>query len=216
MTAVVTLEVRWFFPGVVPVAVQTWFDSIPAPSLHEVRQDIYDLEAARQRVGLKRRYPARTLDCKMMMSAQEGADLGFGIVGDLENWVKITQPLLDDPDGLGEVAISKKTQAKRRYLDTGTGCEAEMAEIRMGSIAAWTLCLETFGDALLRTDAMEHGLEAVFGVSGSPRGVELGPSTSSSYPQWISAMHYGSEDAVEGGFFGPGTQIGVQRDSQVS
>ncbi len=183
---ILTREVRWFFDGTIPSWFVDWFENVSGPLFQEVRSDVYDLEAAHQNVGLKRRSPANTLDCKMRLWSEELADLGFGIQGNLEDWIKISQPLKDSTIGPGRVEVLKATMSKRFYLDTNTGCEAEIADISVGSIAAWTLCLETFGEAELRDDAMRHGLEALFGVDGPPSGLFLSGANSHSYPEWLS------------------------------
>lgn len=188
---VVTREVRWFFEGRIPRWFTGWFDSLPGPLFQEARSDVYDLEAAHHNVGLKRRSPANTLDCKMMLASIDGVDLGSGIEGDVEDWIKISQPLGETTqvpgrvDVPGRVEVLKRTRAKRFFLDTAAGCEAEVAEISVGRIVAWTLCLETFGAAGLRDVAMSHGLEAMFEATLVPTGLFLTSAASHSYPEWL-------------------------------
>ncbi len=186
LSAIVTREVRWFFEGGIPRWFTTWFGSLPGPLYQEFRSDVYDLEAAHQNVGLKRRSPANTLDCKMMLASQEEVELGSGIQGDLEDWIKISQPLGESTHGPGRAEVLKRTMAKRFFLDTSTGCEAEVADITVGHIVAWTLCLETFGEAELRDLAMSHGLEAMFDATELPTGLILSSATSHSYPEWLA------------------------------
>lgn len=188
---VVTREVRWFFEGQIPRWFTGWFESLPGPLLQEARSDVYDLEAAHHNVGLKRRSPANTLDCKMMLASIEDVDLGYGIEGDVEDWIKISQPLGEATqvagrvEAPGRVEVLKGTRAKRFFLDTTTGCEAEVAEISVGQIVAWTLCLETFGAARLRGVAMSHGLEAMFEATLVPTELFLTSAGSHSYPEWL-------------------------------
>lgn len=189
LSVVLTREIRWFFDGVIPPWFLEWFGSLSGPLFQEDRSDVYDLEAAHQNVGLKRRSPANTLDCKMLLSLRRGVDLGLGIQGDVEDWIKISQPLDESTVAPGRVEVLKRTMSKRFFLDTGAGCEAEAAEISIGEIEAWTFCLETFGDADLRAAAMAHGLEAVFGVVGFPPRLFLTAANSHSYPKWLSLNH---------------------------
>lgn len=189
LSVVLTRESRWFFDETIPPWFLQWFESLPGPLFHEDRSDVYDLEAAHQNVGLKRRSPANTLDCKMKLASQQAVDLGFGIEGDVEDWIKISQPLDESSLAPGRAEVFKRTKSKRFFLDTKTGCEAEVAEISVGEVVAWTLCLETFGDGDLRGAAMAHGVEAVFGVVGYPSQLLLTAANSYGYPEWL-ALNY--------------------------
>lgn len=195
---IVTREARWFFDESASDRLVQWFDEVPGAPNEEVRVDFYDLAAAELSVGLKSRHPANTLDCKMLLSSQPGADLGYGVSGDLEDWIKISQPLGATPAAMpGRVEVRKQTRSKRFFLDASTGCEAELAEVVAAGVVAWTLCFETFGDPDLRGSAFEHGLEVAFDTAGVPERVDLSNDSTSNYPVWVTDLLSASSSVGE-------------------
>lgn len=179
-----TREVRWFHTGHLPEHVLVWFTS-GADIGRERRVDRYDLAATAYEVGVKYRSDG-TLDTKRCLGADHGVELAPGLVGTVEDWIKLSAPARPG-EGPALVAVSKELLT-RRYRLTGStaGCEVELARILIGDDAWWSLCFETFGDGSRRGDALAHGVEAFLAETPMPSGLEFDVAASSSYPKFLT------------------------------
>jgi hypothetical protein len=186
--AFLTREVRWFREGPVPTEVVDWF-ARAAEVEREHRQDRYDLDAARHGLGVKQRNMG-TVDSKRRLWQAESVKLAAGLTGNVEDWLKITpavievERLLDDT----HVEVHKDIYTRRYRLDGAaeTGCEAELASIRMNQVRAWSLCFETFGAAGRREEALQSGVLRFLEESPLLSGMSFDASTSLAYPAWIT------------------------------
>jgi len=193
LDVIVTREVRWFFPGQLPAVVREWFTERATGIERERRVDWYDADFARDGVGVKRRN-SEEIEAKFLVSRTAIDDLAPRMAGEVEDWLKVTTPR----DGeVGTPAVChfavEKDIITRRYaalaLDAAdAGCEIELAAIAAGSKAAWTLCLETFGNPELRGDAFEAGLSAFLADTPLPDHLSFMRDASSGYPAWVSSL----------------------------
>lgn len=193
----VTREVRWFFEGDVPDHVSAWFESPTHPVEREHRVDTYDFGAARRRVGIKVR-DIELFDSKLLLSVAPDVVLAPGLVGHVEDWMKITEPANAETRHLsGErVHVSKEIVARRYTLNRGAardlvGCDVELARVVVGHMRAWTVCFETFGVPELRQEGLQAGVDGLLEQSPLPPGLEFAPARSFSYPEWISRIQSG-------------------------
>jgi hypothetical protein len=187
---VFTREVRWFFDGLLPSEVKNWFTAFATRGERELRTDVYDRVEARRGVGVKRRNGA-TVDIKTRRSHFDDVYLMRGVVGCVEDWEKNSRSrLVVGPD---QILVSKDIVTLRFDLDRSkyndpTGCEAELASIRVGPKRAWSLCFETYGDPDRRAEALSAGVERLFAEGPPPEALYLEAEFSCGYPQWIRSL----------------------------
>jgi hypothetical protein len=185
--ALLTREVRWFRMGSVPLEVEAWFaDSQEVTNEH--RLDLYDLAAARRGVGRKQRNRG-AVDSKHRLMVELEVSLAPGLVGDVEDWLKITHPP-PYPSNLltGErIEVSKDIRSRRYPIDGEAGCEVELASLTLEDVEAWSLCFETFGHPDFRQDALRLGVTGFLADSPLPAGLVFEPGESSGYPAWLAS-----------------------------
>lgn len=185
----VTREVRWFSTGPLPADVLAWFVSAPGVSTDH-RIDHYDLTAARDGIGRKHRN-GTLLDVKSPLDEASPAVLAPGMTGLLEDWIKVSRPIDDVAEStLSEpVAVDKRLHTRRfDLIGLPGGCEVELAEIHSGSLAAWSLCFETFGNPEHRERALHRGIEGFLSETPLPTGLAFDRDDSRSYPVWLGEL----------------------------
>lgn len=189
-TALMTREVRWFQEGPLPSAVLHWFTAENCQT--EQRVDCYDLASARNGIGRKHR-GGSTLDTKFRIDGFASTSLAPRLKGQVGDWMKITEPLAGSHEhALAEPLPVKKTLITRRIVlsdDDTSGCEAELADIEVRGMRAWSLCFETFGAPGRREEAIQAGISSV-AETPLPNGVAFGDDTSLPYPDWITRLAY--------------------------
>lgn len=193
LDVIVTREVRWFVSGPLPSGVRDWFTEASAGIGRERRVDWYDVDFARDGVGVKRRN-SEAIEAKFLVSRTGIDDLAPRMAGDVEDWLKVITPR----DGeVGTPAVChfavEKDIITRRYAAPApdaaeAGCEIELAAITAGSETAWTLCFETFGNPELRGGAFEAGLSGFLADTPLPDHLSFTSDASSGYPAWVSAL----------------------------
>jgi hypothetical protein len=183
-----TREVRWFRSGSVPHEVEAWFvESQQVTTEH--RLDLYDLAAARRNVGRKQRNHG-AVDSKHRLMVELEVTLAPGLVGDVEDWLKVTHPPPYPCNLITEerIEVSKYIRSRRYPTVQGeAGCEIELASLTLEDGEAWSLCFETFGHPDLRQDALRLGVKAFLADSPLPGGLVFEPGESSGYPGWLAA-----------------------------
>ncbi len=201
LTILVTREVRWFFDGALPSAIFDWFAESGNLVLTERRIDNYDLSVARLGSGRKKRAGGPPLDSKIRLSSQPGVWIGEGMAGHIEDWAKLSNHLPCGHVRLdGEVIVTKEIFTRCFDME-GTadsafgpsGCEAELASVRAGTVEAWTLCFETYGDPEMRHQAFRNGINTFLDETPLPEGLQLSPADSSGYPNWLASQVMGNE-----------------------
>ena len=191
----VTREVRWFTAGEVPDAVRDWFTAGGTLGFREERLDRYDRPAALRGIGLKYR-GTMSLDAKHLLNATDDVELGTGIRGRVEDWVKVVKPIPEDrPRIVEQLVVVEKELLTRVYRsgdrahDTGAsgfGCEVELAALRVAGRTAWSLCLESFGDPSRRDAALANGLASFLADTPIPEGLSVTSPDSRGYPTWVA------------------------------
>lgn len=191
----VTREVRWFTPGDLPDTVRNWFTAGGTLGVPEERLDRYDRAAAFRGIGLKYRGTI-SLDAKHLLHATDDVDLGSGIRGRVEDWVKVVKPIpANHPRIVEQLVVVEKELLTRVYHsfdsahDGGRprfGCEVELGALRIAGRTAWSLCLESFGDPSRRDTALVEGLASFLADTPIPEGMSVTSSDSRGYPTWVS------------------------------
>jgi len=190
-TAILTREVRWFHTGRLPPPIQQAFDP-PGVSVVEYRIDLYDLASARNGVGRKHRARS-TLDTKFRLDVFTGVALTPGVSGQVEDWMKISEPLVGLPgEGLADPFPVAKRLQTRRFLLPGTdsGCEVELVDVETGGTHSWSLCFETFGAPEAREQAFEFATGQFFAEIQLPPEIAFDHNSSLSYPDWINRLAF--------------------------
>jgi hypothetical protein len=189
ISALVTREVRWFREGPLPSDVLEWFIE-SATYRTERRVDLYDVRAAEDGIGRKQRETS-TIDSKVRVSTVRNVSLAPGLTGHVEDWLKISRPIESVAKGISNpIEVEKHLHTRRFSLDghDDTGCEVELAEIRTGSVQAWSLCFETFGPPDRREDALRAGVEQFLMSTSCPDGLEFTQESCLAYPDWITRL----------------------------
>lgn len=187
--ALLTREVRWFSAGSLPAPIFEWFSGGTAFKT-EHRHDLYDLASARNGVGRKHRN-ATALDTKYRVEVFENVNLAPRMSGHLEDWMKVSHPLREAGQRTmnAPFAVEKLLHTRRYDLgDQESGCEAELAEITTGSVQAWSLCFETYGQEDRRHEALREGIARFIVETPLPNSVEFSQRCCLAYPDWISGM----------------------------
>lgn len=187
ISALVTREVRWFRNGPLPAEVLAWFGE-SATLRTEWRVDLYDVRAAQDGIGRKQR-DTSTIDSKVRVGTAESVSLAPGLIGRVEDWLKISRPLGSVTTGISEpLEIRKRLHTRTFTLEASAaaGCEVELAEIRTRLIQAWSLCFETFGRPEHREEALRAGVAQFVMDSPLSGGFEFTDESCLAYPDWIT------------------------------
>lgn len=195
MSVLLTREVRWFFDGYIPPRVGDWFTADGNWGDHERRVDYYDLEMARVGVGAKYRNVG-SLDTKHLLSYRDDVELGGGVRGRIEDWVKVSAfvPTPSTAPRSRFVAVHKSMVTRRRQIVSSAddvhamaaGYGIELVSIRSGGVRAWSICLETFGAAEHCAEAFRSGIAELLHDVPDPASLKLTGEQSFGYPAWIT------------------------------
>jgi hypothetical protein len=195
-----TLEVRWFYDGMPPDAVVSWFESLN-PHQQSEREDLYlisndpslNVKLREGKIQLKRHSGGRTRTA-----------FSSAVRGVREYWQKWSFPLTadapdlftDDPSGLWMPVTKSRMQRvyepdeQRALLDTldepnPAKALVELTRVTQGEHTAWTICMEAEGQA----EALEGTLRQmgcyVFNQDTPP---DLAPAHSFGYVRWLERL----------------------------
>jgi hypothetical protein len=207
-----TAELRWFYPGTTPAAIQRWFQAEalgPPPPPPASREDIY-LGADCLNLGLKLR--EERLELKLRRR-QLGAwqireactpPCGGRIAGEAEQWSKWS---CEDPTGktlIPETALAQgpwipvqKTRLQRKYsikadqipiavpvtTAVDQGCTLEVTALQLQGASWWSLAFEAFGPEAELIDTLHTTVNWAFQAYDGP---ELRRQSSYAYPTWLT------------------------------
>ena len=195
-----TTEVRWFLPGPLPPEVRSWFSG--NTGILERRRDTYLVASPHDR-SVKLR-GGETLELKVRRQVGPSIELGDGLAGPQEQWRKWTPA-----DSLVEASPRQrwvdvhKTIIKRRFSPEGEeqtfspgryeapACDVEVADVRVGDVAAWTLAFAAFGPPAGRRDALVACWEGLKASASGPAPMGLDAGRANSYPEWIAEVTAG-------------------------
>lgn len=174
-----THEVRWFWKGPIPDAMQAWFDGLGPSVEAESRTDRY-LAPTSDALGVKLRegyVEAKRREDKV-------GQLAAGRVeATVEAWAKWSFDLADTPvpEG-GWVAVAKRRRQRHRQAE-GAVCALELATLEVEGETWGSVCLEAHGpDADARRTALEEAARTWLGHDDAPA---LAADDAMGYPAWL-------------------------------
>lgn len=192
MGVLLTREARWFFVGLLPAGVVSWFEGNRSDVVRERRVDIYDVAAAHQGLGVKLR-SSRIHDSKRLISVEKDVELMPGLLGHVEDWIKVSRPADNDVHASWEIGLEVvKDIRTRRYVLVDAsdgqvgGCDIELVSVSAAGKSAWSVCFETFGAPNLREEALAAGVMGFSADTPLPSDIRFEPAQSWSYPEWIA------------------------------
>ena len=187
---IVSAELRWFWKGAAPAALEHWFTTWGAlPQEEPPRDDLYFVDAIQVELGLKRRDLQGNVEVKgLVRRAKEPVSAG-PFSGHVEIWAKWTSPRLR-LDPMPSLVV-RKVRRLRRFDAEGRevgeenlkeGCHLELTEVSIhGRDGAWhTLGLEAYGSL----DRVELILALV--LRRLAQAPEFEPGLERSYPKWLA------------------------------
>jgi hypothetical protein len=196
--AVLSLEVRWIFPGPLETAVARWFGRFPART--EAREDTYLLDPQLPGLSVKVR-GGGALDVKAYRGSPGILTVAGRARGRLEFWQKWSFPFTPlspdsgDPPGWRSVRktrrISRFSRAGEQIAARAPGpspeprCDVELTEVHTDGQDWWTLGLEATGPADLLRSELQSTAALIF-ARALPGDAEAGPEESRSYAKWLS------------------------------
>lgn len=204
----ITAEVRWFYPGVVPSAITQWFVNElgardPFCKSWSPRSDHYLRIPQCDHIGAKLR-DGGDLEIKVKLRSLGETRLSNQVRGSLEHWCKVGmgQPWLARGDRFADNArlwaVVEKTRTQRKYAVTNDateptavdamipkGAAIELTEIRFAAEQWWTLGFEAFSPDCELVDTFDA---VVKHVMASYSGGELDAAHSYGYPAWLAAV----------------------------
>lgn len=204
-----SVELRWFFNGIVPADVQDWFANQlpgPKPLKEKSRKDLYFIVRDREDLGLK--ISRGSLELKWRQISQPFSLSEPRITGVKETWIKekwryakeyadIIDMAFGKPNLKGWRVEVQKTRSLREYKLDDTGnvtdlikneiaahfLKAELTSLTKRDQPWWTFGIEISGEP--------HYLHEVFAdavkkfLHGYP-GLDLQADRSCGYPQWLA------------------------------
>ena len=192
-----TTELRWFFDGLLPADVRSWF--MPkGVGLLEGRCDTYLLDG-RLDMGVKQR-SRRTLELKIRTGLSEPASVADGVHGSVETWRRWSPAdhLLSLDDDAVWVDVDKMIVKRRFGTDgqekllsestrtmTGEGCDAEIAALSTNGRESWTLAFAAFGPPDTHRHSLRTAWRSLSMRQAPPDRLQLDIGRSYGYPEWI-------------------------------
>lgn len=179
-----TAEVRWFFAGALPAAVDAWFDALGERPPEEARTDAY-LPPTDDALGVKWR-PSDDGPAAVESKRREaiGALLRVGhAAAPVETWVKWSLPVFKGvPAPEAWVAVDK-TRWQHRDGAPEAGCALELSRLTVHGADWWSVAMEaTAPDAGERAQWLLHAATRWLGHPDAPA---LATEDASGYPEWL-------------------------------
>lgn len=185
----ITIELRWFYPGTIPTQIEHWFNQeslggqIESP---ETREDWYLYLPTCDYLGIKLRQGK--LEIKWRQAEFKVLRFGDFVEGKAEKWAKWT---CEDPTSKcfipAEVAGKeswlsvKKKRSQRVYAD----CAVELTQLDINGKDWWSLAFEATGEDDKLMDNLQTVASQVF---QSYPGSKLQGKDSFAYPSWLSGV----------------------------
>jgi hypothetical protein len=207
-----TIEVRWFWPGSVPRAVEEWFQQGERePDEQLPRVDHYLRTRDAESLGIKLR--EGRIEIKQRLQRHGIVRFRGQAAGVMEQWGKWGFALAEAGESLVDrihpfptwVAVEKERKLRRYRLSGGRemaaisaqewpqrGCDFELVRVRAGSQAWWSLCLEAFGIPLF---LLENLMLVAGHVLAGDIPLTLEARDSCGYPEWLGIVSGERESA---------------------
>jgi hypothetical protein len=200
----VSAELRWFWSGGLPAAVDAWFRNAPfPPGGGRPRTDEYLVDRSQIELGVKKRGTKAGVEMKGLVAPRRTVSVPFA--GRVQIWTKWTSEALTI-DGLSRVAV-EKSRWLRKYDTSGPalveielddeerprwspdelperGCHFEVVLLRVNRVSTpWaSVGFEAFGELSTVEDSLDRTLRHVAPETKLPAGREL------SYPAWLAGL----------------------------
>jgi hypothetical protein len=197
-----TIEVRWFYPEVIPVDLLTWWDTLGELLVADNRTDVY-LQSSSPDVGVKLRQG--NLEVKYRQARLGAMEInGFGS-SHVERWLKWI--CIDDSSSLnpaqftdrsGWITVAKSRLQRLYQVEFGdkiqlrsiskpqAGAAAiEVTQLQVEQQIWWTIACEYLGDNLdldRQFLPLVNTLLLACPISHSDRSISGG------YPQWLNTL----------------------------
>ena len=195
---VLSLELRWIFPGPLETAVVRWFGRFPART--ETREDAYLLNPQLPGLSVKVR-GGGALEVKAYRGSPGILSVPIRARGRLEFWQKWSfpfsplSPYRADSPGWRPVRKTRRisrfppasgqTAARAPGLSGQPRCEVELTEVHTSGQDWWTLGFEATGPAEMLSSELQTTAALVF-AQALPGAAEPGSDESRSYAKWLS------------------------------
>ena len=209
----VSAELRWFWRGGVPAAVDAWFRKREVPAGGgKLRTDEYLVDRSQIELGLKKRGTKPGIEIKGLVGSRGTVSTPFD--GRVQIWSKWTSETLTI-DHLPRVNV-RKTRWLRKFDTSGShvveielddqerprhspdklperGCHFEVVslEVEGGSTPWGSVGFEAFGDLSTVENSLDRTLSHVATAAELPAGREL------SYPGWLVQLFEGEHPVHE-------------------
>jgi hypothetical protein len=197
-----TIEVRWFYPGVIPVDLLTWFEDLGEPLVVDNRTDVY-LQSSAPDVGVKLRQGNLEVKYRQAISGTiEINDFGSSPVEEWLKWICI-----DDSSGLNpaqsadrsgwiqvaksrlqrlyQVEFTDKIQLNSIAKPQAGAAAIEITQLQVAQQIWWTIACEYLGNKL---DLDRQFLPLVNSLLSACPVPDPGRSISCGYPQWLNTL----------------------------
>ncbi len=196
-----TTEVRWFFAGNVPPAIDGWFRCVGRDPTGGRRIDHYLWLPDVETLGVKWR--EGRIEVKRRVADDSSVEFAPELAGAVGRWHKWSFGL-SDTHALATIRAAEDWVAvtKNRRLHTYAvsdasvqnvpsgvtpqqGCELEMTTVQAAGQPWWTLGFEAFGDEATQRERLNRTVQYVTEVGGP---LDLPAEASASYPRWLAAF----------------------------
>jgi hypothetical protein len=197
-----TIEVRWFYSGVIPVDLLTWFAALGEPLVVDNRTDVY-LQSSSPDVGVKLRQGNLEVKYRQAILGTIEID-GFGS-SHVEEWLKWI--CIDDSSGLNpsqsadrsgwiqvaksrsqrlyQVEFTDKIQLRSIAKPQAGAAAIEITQLQVEQQIWWTIACEYLGNKL---DLDRQFLPLVNSLLSACPVPDSGRSISGGYPQWLNTL----------------------------
>jgi hypothetical protein len=209
MISNLSVELRWFFNGIVPADVQDWFaNQLPGnkPLQEKSRKDLYFIVRDREDLGLK--ISRGTLELKWRQDSQPFSLSEPRIIGVQETWIKEKwryakeyannlEMAFGKPNLKGWRAEVQKTRSIRKHKVDTSGNVIDLAidetavrllKIELTSLTKhdrpwWTFAIELSGEPQNLHEILAGAVKKI--LNGHPQ-LDLHADHSYGYPQWLA------------------------------
>lgn len=206
-----TVEVRWFYNGLIPDKVLAWFQQgKKALAKPLVRVDYYLRLPDRDSFGIKLR--EGKIELKQRQQQYGLVHFHKHVVGQMERWHKWSFTLADETQNpLADIkaspsawiAVGKARQQWEYYIANNKlvttrsaeaipkqGCNLELATVSVAGVKWWTLGFEAYGNVATNRENLWLVIEHVLAEREPP---VLDAQDSFGYPQWLKQLYARSE-----------------------
>lgn len=209
MSSELSVELRWFFNGLMPAEVPDWFvNQLPGnePSQEDPRKDLYFIVRDREDLGLK--ISRGSLELKWRQDSQPFLLSEFGIIGVKETWIKEKwgyakkyannlEMAFGKPNLKGSRVEVQKIRSMRKYKVEASGNLIDLApgesavrllKVELTSLTKhdnpwWTFAIEISGEPQNLHEVFSAAVKII--LLGHPQ-LDLHADHSYGYPQWLA------------------------------